>query len=274
MRIFITFLIGVFSCSSCQENSEDLNGHWHIHKVGLEPSSFGAYSTIDIEEDSLAVFDKDVFTDYGFGGVVDPKKQLMLFGGECLVLNFRYKLLDDVLVLNQMEYDEKNDITFVGKRCDHNCCDLQEEFFKNTIMRIDLAYHQDIDNLVTYDSMPSYLRRGVYVGKVKKAYYPCYNNDYIVSLGGQTVGYEDLELWREKQLIKLPENKRSLIRVVIYADKNSPKDQLIDLINQLLGTNNEPIYLALQVEGEGFRLGYLSLPPVKDSIQRYIDLLY
>lgn len=274
MRIFITFLIGVFSCTSCHENIEDLNGHWHIHKVGLEPNSFGAYSTIDIEDDSLAIFDKDVFTDYGFAGVVDPKRQLMLFGGECLVLNFRYKLLEDVLVLNQMEYDEKNDITFVGKRCDDNCCDLQEEFFKNTIMRIDLAYHQEVEHLISYDSIPSPFMREVYVGRVKKAYYSFYKDYYIVSLSGQTVGAEELKSWREKHLVKMPENKRSIARVVIYADKNSPKDQLIDLINQLLLTDNKPIYLALQGNGQRFTLGYFALPPMKDSIQKYVDLLY
>jgi len=267
-----TLIILVWCLSSCTNEEGQLLGHWHIYGVGNNNPSIGEYSTIDIRNDTLAIFNKGIFSDYSLKGSIDHENKTMLFGGECRMLDFRYRLVEDKLLLNKDRYDEETDISFVGKKCDSLCCDLQEDFFKSILLKVDLpSCKEDKKSLKSVYGMKQSLLRSVYVGKIKRSYHHLYPDEYMISLGGQEMGLEKVEEWRERCLIKIPENQRALSRSVIYADRHTPKAELIEVVETLLKSDDKPIYLALKNDRGKFEIMYLTLHSntFKENIELY-----
>lgn len=246
--------------TSCSGKEERLEGHWHLYRVDKEQTiSFSAYSTLDIINDTLAIFDGNSMWGSGFEGAIDQENLTMLFGGECLVLDFRYDFYQGQLLLNQKEYDEEGEVSFVGQRCGKECCDEEQDYFKDILVDIDLPTADA--ELEMLDSFPQYFVNPVFIGPVKKKYRGFYDDEYeyVVSLGGSSIGMNDLELWEAKYLMKFPKNHDVAPVVAIYKDVNVPTALVDSVRRELKNYSRLRIYEAYEGNTELFQIVYRSL---------------
>lgn len=251
-------MILTLSLTSCNGVEERLKGHWHLYRVDKEQTiSFSAYSTLDIINDTLAIFDRNSLWGFGFEGAIDQENLTMLFGGECLVLNFRYDIYKGQLLLNQKEYDEEGEVSFIGQRCGKDCCNEEQDYFKDILVDIDLPTADK--ELEMLDSFPPNFVNPVFIGPIKKKYKEFYDEEYVVSLGGSSLGMDDLELWEAKYLMKLSKNYDVAPIVAIYSDVNVP-EALVDTVRRKLKKYSQlGVYKAYEANRDPFQIVYESL---------------
>lgn len=227
--IFLLFLLLYAACAQ-----PDLNGHWHITAIKEKEKIMGSkYLTLDIYDDTLGIIKEQVFLNSGFTGLVNSKKQEMLFGGECLVLNFEFTYEEGVLYLRQLAYTEPEEKQFIAKRCDETCCDRQQDYFSSTMLDIDLPQKIDSIRLIEAEKHPSSLSYPLFFGVA--------NNLKNVQDKSRkfTIGLKDFEgnidsiaRYDEQFLIKIPEEYWKRVRRVIYADKNTPLKNMIPVLKK------------------------------------------
>ena len=244
LLLFLLLLI-IASCSK-----PDLRGHWHVEPIDGEALLGGVdYFTIDIENDTFGLFNKYVFSSEGWGGYIDRQNQEFRFGGECLVINFRYKFEGEKLILNQTEYDKEYEKKFIGFKCDGICCDKQKEYFALSDLEINLPLAKDTSLLVNRPNQFS-LVTPLWFGKPKEYYQDIYGQDHVFtirSLGALLLNKEeDIELAEEKFAIKVPENQRPRISRTIYADQNTPLKIIIPVLEKYQSLNKKRIYIAFR----------------------------
>lgn len=240
----------------------NLNGHWHLTPVGeysgLEP---GDYFIVDIEDDSVAYWG-----DKGYGPfretTVDHQDEIMDFGGECwgIVLGYKYRF--GKLYFNELHYsDDQDELTFIGVRCDEDCCDKETEFFKDSKISVRLPIKHGPREALSLDDIERSLTRAMTIGPPKPQYNSCYSEPSPILLGDKFMGSpDDLSLFREHHRVKLPEAKRDQVIILLYANIETPKLEVLTLVKQSRAIGDEPIYLAVNANPDSFSPEFQRIP--------------
>lgn len=230
---------------------KDISGHWHIQRI--EDSDYYPFFSIDVMNDTTAILNRFV----GFGGMygyVDRREQTIRFGGECLALNFRYWFKNGQLVLNQEEYDRVLVATFTAQCFDVNNCNLEEEFFAEALVRVELPDRQNFKSDIDLNlSMQGIIQIGIPKTGATVAQT---SSEHQLVLGDKLGSVSDIELWKEKNLVKLPEDKRDRWRVVFYADRKTPMKTIFPILRKLRTMGDKGCYLAAKTRGEEFKIIY------------------
>lgn len=237
-------------------HSLDIPGHWHVYRYTSDSTSaFTQISTIDILNDSTAIWDQFVQS-RGMGGYVDKKAQTIRFGGECLMLNFRYSWEGEQLLLHQEYYDEEDPISYLAERCDENCCDREQEFFTYSPVEISLPVFIDTVGLLRRIAEPSRISNIEFgLPKIKYAM-ACPPSKHRLILGHKFALVSDIDIWKLKHLIKLPEYQRTFWRAAIYADRRTPFWRLLPVLRQLRALGETEFYLAGKANTNTFQIWY------------------
>jgi len=198
----------------------NLNGHWHIKSINPEEKIMGSkFFTIDVF-DNKATLNKSVFRGPDFNGWVHFNTGEINFGGECLILNFTFEKQGDNLLLYQSEYSKDKKFEFIGKKCDKNCCDLQEDFFSSTDLYIDLPEIIDTLNLQDANVIHQYsvipLLFGGQDNNKSTDEFSFFMDKTEINSDSILVKFE------EKNQMKLPERMRKRVSRIIFADKETP----------------------------------------------------
>jgi len=225
-------------------NKVDLRGHWHIYPQ--KNSSLGglSYTVMEIADDGTGTFGKSAF-ERAFNGQIDTWNRTMKFGGECAVLNFNYNFKGQNLQLVQQEYGGK----FLATRCNTNCCDKQKDFFSyQKKVDIDLPIALDTSNLLLKNFPPSLEYPLVYGFSKRRKKSLCFGPRTSLLLGSRVSSEEDIPIGMEKQKIKINEKNHHLIKVVLYADKETRKSRLKKTTEVYKELGYKKVFFALRSE--------------------------
>ncbi len=233
---FLFFMIGIIKM--VPKEPIKLEGHWHLKKMehGVE-SSENRFYTIDFMDDNIVVLDK------GYGGISgshDSKSQSIHFGGECFMLNFFYSIEKDELKLFRWG-SETDDDYLLAVKCEQNCCDKQKDYFSYQDIGIDLPISK---KEICFQQTEKSLENRMYFGLPKEANHSSTYPSYQLVLGERFSKVEDIDLYIEKHKIKVAENKRNRIYRVIYADKNTPMETIIPVLERLKEIGEERVFFA------------------------------
>ncbi len=240
--LFIFVLL--ISLQSCEKDVDNHNilGHWHV-LPSSSSQGFDRYSTIDVLNDSDAIFDRGVISEEeGYKGTVDHAKSQIRFGGECLILDFNFKVIDDTtLVLSLMRYDETGKESFRGIKCSKKCCSPEEDYFKHSKVLISIPTDNEDINGYSYSYLPLYLLRIAYIGKLNKSLADVYGqSDNILLLGDKISNISDIKDWKNAHLLKVPEQARDRTRTAILCDTSTAYSTIKPIFEELkeLGETN------------------------------------
>lgn len=249
-----------------------LNGHWHLQDVNVSEQDHGQYELLDIENDTFAYWGGNGFGSYFRGTRINQEDQVLDFGGECWGIRLKYKLSMGELLLEELGRDENPILRYIGKRCNDNCCDEEQEFFRYSKLAIDLPLTDRTTNGLRYEDIEMSLARNAYFGKAKPNYAHVYGVDMAhIQLGDKVSSPEDLALWRAQHLIKLRESSRNQTFVILYIDANTSIKDLIGLIERIRATSNDQLYLALNTERSGFIPQYELIPTEKQAMNVFLS---
>ncbi len=217
-------------------NKVDLRGHWHVYPVSNSTTDGIEYEIMEIFENGSGRFG-------GIGGTVNLWKRTILFGGECLVLNFDYQFSGPHLILKQQEYDG----IYHAFRCGRTCCDEQKDFFSyQKKVNIDLPIALDTSNFLLNNFSPS-LENRLLCGFPKFRYqYNCYGPQTNLVLGNLVSSEQDIPIWNERKKIKTNEEIHHLIKIVIYADKKTRKQRLKESLDMYKALGYKKVFFALR----------------------------
>jgi hypothetical protein len=240
--LLLTFLIYMVSC-----RGPELEGHWHLTRIGQgESSLIESYPTIDFEDDTTVCLGKYIGSYGRIYGYHDKLKKRMRFGGECLVVDFRYETRGRDLILYHERYDEEHDEKFLAQKYNWSDCDKQAEFFYGQNVTIDLPVifeGQEFTKLTHGEP-----GMGIYLGIPFDKLQNTYGKEHKMVLGGKFSEVKDLDLWEE--IIKLkwfnPEGLRP--KRILYADKNTPFEKIEAVIDFYYDQGVEEVFLALRNE--------------------------
>lgn len=224
-KIELLLIFGVtilFSCAN-HDNQNNLEGHWHVVDNDKSHEAFLEFPTFDILNDTLAVLGKGMYGYQGINGYLDKVNQKLYFGGECFMSNFKYKIIDSKIHLAHLN-DTLDNYKYFATKCDEYCCDKQSEFFYSSNIEIDLPIKNDsFRNFVILDL---WLQNKVLIGPPLASLKNEYGTSSKLVIGDKYSKIEDLNLWEEIVKVKIPVQKRDSILRVIYADKETPLDEI------------------------------------------------
>jgi len=209
----ILFIAILLSCSSDQQ---DLNGHWHI---SYKNNSSDFYATIDIENDTTAILNKDSAI-YQEIGKHDQEKREIFIPGSCGAYQFKYRRVGNNLKLENYLAD------WIGIKCDSNCCNKLEDFTKSLRIDIDLPkINVNISNTITKSFNRYQNFENIIIGKPKDKSARGHILGSALELDGRFADFADIKIWIEHIEKKSQPLKKNPIVYRIIADKEvSTKD--------------------------------------------------
>ncbi|PPK87166.1 hypothetical protein CLV84_0100 [Neolewinella xylanilytica] len=256
--VFQLLLISLLSCQGDDENQR-LLGHWHVFPISPKPA-FEAYSTIDVLNDSVAVFDRGVLDkDEGFWGTIDPAESQMRFGGECLILDFHFEVIEDTtLLLSHMQYDSSDTWSFKAVRCSEACCSPEQDYFKHSKVLVSLPREKQSVGAYAYDQFPHSLLRIAYVGRLNQPLAEVYGRtDNALLLGDKISPISDLKEWKSKHLIKLPEQARDRTHTAILCDTSTKVSTIQPILEELQRLGEQRVWFGINSSIDSFSIQWL-----------------
>jgi len=233
-------------------NRVDLRGHWHVYPQYDARLGDIDYAVMEIADDRTGIFGESNFT-RAFNGQIDTRKRTIEFGGECAVLNFNYNFKGKNLQLIQQYYGNE----FLAIRCDMNCCDKQKDFFSyQKKVDIDLPIAIDTSNFLLKNFSLS-LEHPLLCGFPKRRYQTqCFGPRTSLVLSNLMAFEEDIPISIERQKIKTNEENHHLIKVIIYADKETRKSRLKKAMEMYKELGYKKVFFALRSESvhEDFKI--------------------
>lgn len=218
-------LITSFSCKQASKGAipyHQLKGHWHITPTNQTETG---YSTIDFENDSLAILNKH----HQYGGTLcflNKKANELNCGGECLIGDFILNWVNS----NHIELIQSS----LGDTLSAvltNQCNKQDEYFGSKKLMIELPYFKG--EPVNKNTINSRFESSIYIGRPKPRYRDKLGSEFRFSLDDDIATFKDISLWEEANKLSIPSAYQDSSYYAIYADKNTPLIQLHALIEQL-----------------------------------------
>jgi len=229
----------------------NIDGHWHIvERTGNGFSGLHTFDVGDYEEEyaleELNGLQHLKFNDHlglgsGIGGAVDRLKREIYCYPTCFGLRLRYQRWGDSLFLTATEYDgTPTGGEAIAFRCNDDCCDPQLDLFADSDLLIDLPIRagseEENDEILNYAAMalPVFIGRDV--------------NDAFTAnkYASHKLLPEDVPLFIEQHLVKMPENKRSEAKLRLYADRETPQQTIDSIVSIFLAVrpdlNVERVY--------------------------------
>ena len=243
--ILLLFVLLNLAC-----NTPDLNGHWHITSIKEGEKIMGSdYLTLDIYDDTLGTINKQVFLSWSHFGRIDFWKQEMLFGGECFVLEFKFTLQEEDLLLRQIAYTEPGEKQYIAKRCEANCCSQQEDYFSSTMLEIDLPQKLDSINAWEAGNTSRSLIYPLFFGLAKSSK-KTKNRPIQFTIGRKDVEVhiDSIAMYEEEFLMYVPEENWKRLKRILYADKNTPLNKIIPVVKKYKALGIHKMLVALQAK--------------------------
>ncbi|KAA3622418.1 MAG: hypothetical protein DWQ02_26055 [Bacteroidetes bacterium] len=236
----------LFSCG--EDELQRLEGHWHLTAIFQEDGSGRLYRTMNIYADTSGVFDKGYRGYDGRIGWVNLEKNEMHFGVECGSTSFSYMDWGEYLLLTGLPAPKNDGTIYIGEKIDSASCDKQFEFFNSVFMKIDLPVGEGIPFFdVDEPSLISFIKFGQNMFDV--------SNSVNMFLGDKKSEVSDLELWREKVLIKIPENRHDRVRYAIISNKDVEMRFIIPALTWFRENGEEKLYFASRnADSQSFEL--------------------
>lgn len=228
----------------CLASPPKLVGHWHIYKAdGARPLDIEFIQTIDFLPRVEARLNADPIGNHGIAGEIVRRERKMYFGGECIYFQFRYRLKQDTLFLQQINSHELDNF-FYALRCQEGCCDKQRDFFNLDPVDIDLPVTEHPSALDTLPNLSTWMY--IKIGQPKQEYKTSSGTQPKLLLGSKFSTIEDLDFWREKHLVKLPKGRRSKARPLLFIDRSTDLDQLSPILHKLAEMGYPTTYFVLR----------------------------
>ncbi len=212
---------------SCHKPIEKMNGHWYLKKSKVE---FGdpEYSTLDIENSGIAIFDKDNWAGSGIFCLVNPEDNALDLVQECLVGSYSFEILGDSMSLSKVD----SKVYYKGFRCSKGCCDRQKDFFCSSNLEIDLPIANDTAKLIRFENESREFQSRILIGwPINKK--GCFPMPIMINLDGSFANIQDLDLWVETLKLTIVPNKRQRINTLLFVNRETDINQLNDLLEKL-----------------------------------------
>ncbi len=231
MKYWIVMLLSlIYGCG----NPDKIDGHWHIY--GSEGRRH-YYNTIDIK-DTIAILYKSKYRE-NWEFIIDRKKEKMIIPINEIYGEYDYQLKNDSLIFIMDEYGER----LIGLKPEEENCNYEMDFFGPGNIHIQLPI---LENRLPEIKNKNFLFE-ILVGPLKTSR----DGVDLISIqiaGSNIIKLDELELANLKHEIKVPENHRDLIPVLIYADKEVPIIDLAKILKQQKEINSRKTYLVCRLD--------------------------
>lgn len=239
LRLLTTFLILALVTGGLLWHQANIDGHWHI--VERTGSGFSGLYTLDIRDceepyndeflfsSKGMVFDDHLGLGSGFGGVLDRLRREIYVYPHCSGMHLKYQRWGDSLFLTATEYNgTPTGSEAVAFRCNDDCCDPQLDLFADSDLLIDLPIWTGAQEEENESSNNAAMALAVFIGRdVNDAFMA---NQYA----SRKLLLDDVPLYIEQHLVKMPERRRSEARLRLYADRQTPQAVMDSIVSVFL----------------------------------------
>lgn len=224
----------IFVLIGCEnDNTSDLDGHWHLTHESGYPVEFG---TVDIS-DTVIVWGQSA-TNNDLRSRVDKINKKIFHSPMYIPYAYDYKLNNDSLWL-KLEGEEQYEIFGIKITGE---CSLEADYFHNNIIDLNLPV---IEKSSDIDMQYFWVNLRLFLGKPKPFVQEIYGDSISFSNSERVVplNYKELELLNLKHDVKLPRNRVEKISTLIFTDSNTPMQKLDHLLSLQRFVNSRKIFL-------------------------------
>lgn len=236
--MLILIILGI----GCQKEKESVLGHWHIHNSLEFHDTY--FTTLDVN-DSTAIINK-VFNGEELSSSVDGNK--FIINTELAEKDHHYFFSKNDTLFLSRNIEGRRESMDIGTRW--TGCKFEDDYFYESSLKIDLPVMKHIGEGHPGSRSTHF---DILTGKLDSQFLELpilgLNEDVVPSKDSIYFGtsyrifdINELEVFNQKTEIKIPEMHRGKIKVMIYADKNTPLFKIRELINTQKSVRNYPIF--------------------------------
>lgn len=242
-------ILAFVGTEQCIQKPDDLNGHWRIYNATkLENKWYWHYNqlafTIDIEEDTMAIMNKNSFYGGIFGGH-HTWSQLITIGGECYYEEFTYELEGDNLFLENAISGE----VYIGKREVPVGFTRIQEYFKDKHVHVNLKIlPENLASKIDTNELlqDNWYSKGAFFGipKFISSGFNCYASKKRLVLNNKFSFPDDIPLWIHINEVNAPKNFKKPYLYKIFADKTSTNREIREIVEQFQKAGIKDVWIA------------------------------